>query len=259
MTNSLTNSLTNSSAQTSELHLVAKSPREKATKASFAGCPISDRKIFHLSKCIVPISLGGSKEHEGNKFAATVKLINSHFKSCSLLIVDSIYRYTLKINYPHETDTMLLQRSIDAGDQWLERNEAACKLLTIPHRIIRWNEYLKHKNFNKHYKIVSELYKKDASYKKALDDSTEEYLTRHFHANPEPRFISYEDAFQCCINYLKEECACVCVFGGDSFEEYEFQVYPTMLTTALTANYERFIKPNYPNLLRPVALRFHKK
>lgn len=225
---------------------------DKIVKASFAGCPISDRKLFSQSKCILPISIMGRKEHEGNRFQATMKLINNSFESCALIIVDSLYRHTLKIDHPNESTTVLYNKAKEAGTSWLERNINAYSQLSIPYKIIRWNEYLNNPKFSQQYTIVSDLYNKDMQYKQSIDDSVKEYLKRQLNNKNIVNF-NYEEASECCINYLIEECAAMCLYG-----EYEFEVYPTGRTTALAVTYERFIQPFYPNLLRPVAIRFKK-
>jgi tRNA-dependent cyclodipeptide synthase len=238
--------------------MIANSP-EKIVTASFTRCSTNDRNLFHTSKCLVPISMGGGTGHQGNKFAATMRLVDSCFESCSLLVVDSVHRHTLKIKHPDETDAILLKRALDEGTEWRNKNEPAYMQLTIPYTITHWDKYRLHKNFSKHHKTVSELYNNEISFRKALDDSANEYLKRSFLANTASQSLSYEEAFQCCINYLKEECAGVCVFGGDSFEEYNFMIYPGKLGSAVLTTYEHFVVPNYPNLIKPLSLMFDKK
>src|ERR1700722_18928644 len=107
----------------------------RTVKASFRGCPISDRKLFPHSTCIMPISIG-QRIHEGEKLSAAIKLINSNFKACCLLVDDSIQRYTMKIT--HDTDINYLhQIALKEGSAWLERNLNTLNLLTIPHDIKR--------------------------------------------------------------------------------------------------------------------------
>jgi hypothetical protein len=251
-------------------------PKKTIVKASFAGCPISDRKLFPISRCILPISIMQKKEHEAHRFEATMKLVNSSFKASSLLIVDSLYRYTLKIDYPHETERALTKMATQAGDDWLERNAMALKQLTIPYRIIRWNECLWRDDFSEQYDIINKLYNSDLVYRQAIDSTAEEYLTRQMNnfANTDVELLrskqsaeeicrthsnfNYDHAFSCCVNYLKEECAAMCLYSKPPFKEHEFEVYPTGRATALAITYERLIKPFYPNLLKPVSIRFKK-
>lgn len=237
---------------------------EKVVKASFAGCPVSDRKLFPISRCILPISIMQKKEHEGARFAATIKLVNASFKACSLLIVDSLYRYTLKIDYPHETENALTKMATKAGDDWLVRNIAAYKQLTIPHRIIRWRECLDRDDFTEQHRIINRLYDGDLTYRQAIDATVEEYLTRQMKTltdtdeSRKTHSFNYDHAFNCCVNYLKEECAAMCLYSKPPFKEHEFEVYPTGRATALAITYELLIKPLYPNMLKPVSIRFKK-
>jgi len=87
-------------------------------KASFRDCPINDREQFYTSSCIMPISVG-QKVHEGDKFLATIKLIGSRFKTCALLIDDSIQRFTLQIGEPSLSLDEAYKKAIKLGDLWL--------------------------------------------------------------------------------------------------------------------------------------------
>ncbi len=249
---------------------------KKPLKASFAGCSQKDRKTFPQSSCILPISIMQKKEHEGERFEATIRLVNKSFEFCSLLIVDSLYRYTLKIDYFCQTETALLNLANQAGEDWLDRNATAYKQLTIPYRIIRWNECLSRPDFLESQQKIDELYNTNDYFKKSIDFTAEEYLSRQINnfSKPEQEIlkgaqseedinrrlknINYEHAFSCCVNYLKEECAAMCLYSKPPFKNHEFEVYPTGRTKALAAIYEILIKPHYPELLKPVAIRFKR-
>lgn len=226
----------------------------KRTKASFAGCPISDRKLFHQSRCILPISIIGHKEHEGERFSATLTLVNSSFKACTLLIVDSLYKYTLQIEHFDKDDVLLHQMAIDAGDSWFTRNASAYQKLTIPHNVIRWDTYRNHPNFKNWMKIVSNLYDSDVEYQSIVNHNAEQYLTRYLN-RATGKTLDDNQALIACVDYLKEECAGMCLWAEDG---YQFEVYPTGRCPAMKITYERLIKPLYPEFLKPVAIRFKK-
>ena len=232
-------------------YLLLNKPQKK-TKASFAGCPVSDRKLFANSSCILPISMSGSREHEGHRFSATAELINASFKSCTLLIVDSLYRHTLKIDSPDQDNTTLYNRSMQAGDDWLERNKTIYTKFSIPHKIARWDDYLQNSKFGIHLNAISDSYNSNEEYTTAINTSIEQYLARHTSKRLGNDY-NYQVIFDYCRIYLQEECAVMCLLLE---EKYNFEVYPNNRTEALTMTYNRFIKPFYPDLLRFVRIRF---
>lgn len=221
-------------------------------KASFRGCPISDRKTFYQSRCILPISVG-QKVHEDKKFLATIQLINRSFQSCVVLIDDTIQRHTIKIHDDSPED-ILYQKSLELGDQWLKRNKLAYSQLTIPHSVIRWSKWLEHELFQQHWNRVHEFYNTHSGYKEAIHKNVEEYLSRSL-KHPGKKSFDYDRAFSLCVDYLKEECAGMCLWVE---EECHFEVYPNGRNKAMAATYEYLIRPLYPHLLRSVALRFKK-
>ena len=51
------------------------------------------QKDLKQSACILPISVG-QQYHEGDKFAATIELINVTFGECTIVIADTLGRHT---------------------------------------------------------------------------------------------------------------------------------------------------------------------
>ena len=87
--------------------------KQKVIKCSFLSCEIADRKKFINSSCILPVSVG-KKFHEAEKFEATLQLINRTFKHCSIMIDDTIQRYTLSLSDDSNDD--VLRRNVQ-GDR----------------------------------------------------------------------------------------------------------------------------------------------
>ena len=220
-------------------------------KASFQKCPLKDRAEFGFSKCLMPISIG-QKCHEGDKLSATIELVNRSFKSCVILIDDSVQRHTLNIISPEKKLNELYEQSIREGDGWLLRNKHIVNSIKIPFYIIRWDKWLYHENFNLKYEKVDKLYNNNASYRESIDINIQEYVERF-----KKKGIAFDEkhAFSCCLNYLKEECAGMCLWIDESCE---FELYPSGRNHAMQATYDLLIKPYYPNLLRSVGVRFKK-
>ena len=247
--------------------------------ASFKDIPIEERLKFPKSKCILPISLNlynNKKDFFSSSFYSTIKLVSKKFEYITILIGDSLYRHTLKFNYPNKTDLELKKIAIDAGDAWLEQNSLAFQQLD-PYKycIIRWENVINHQEFNNKYELVLNLYNSDPEYKEAIDSTAREYLNRVYNRKEEEikllngeqqveeierlRNKNYEFNFNSCIEYLIEECTGMCLHSTSPFARNEYEVYPTKRTPALAMTYDKLIKPNDPDILKSVCLRFKKK
>ncbi|HYF97613.1 MAG TPA: hypothetical protein VD770_01375 [Coxiellaceae bacterium] len=223
--------------------------RNTIIKASFRECPISDRKNFKQSHCLLPISVG-QPIHEASKFLATIRLINSAFQKCTILVDDTVQRHTLKIYNPNDSNAELYQKALLEGDLWLARNKSALKMLNIPHDIMRWDQWYAHSKFNAQLAQIENLYETSEVYRDAINLNIKDYLERQIN-----RDFNYDYAFLCCLDYLKEECAVMTLWTEGS---YDFEVYPHGRNKAMAATYEYLIQPLHPALLRSVALRFKK-
>ncbi|ETO92557.1 hypothetical protein [Legionella oakridgensis] len=224
----------------------------RIVKASFRENPPEERKLFPQSSCLMPISVG-QPIHEGAKFAAVIKLINASFKHCTILVDDSVQRHTIGI-MNHATPDELYQLAVEEGDAWLKRSEMSYTQLTIPYDIMRWDDWYNSPNYiNSHLRVQNE-YDSNEQYRNAIHANIDDFLTRYLGRFSETD-VDYERAFRLCRDYLIEECAVMCLWTEKA---YDFEVYPSGRNKAMAATYECLIKPDYPNYLRPVALRFKK-
>ncbi len=222
-------------------------------KASFKDCPLSDRKQFIESRCIIPISVGQSV-HEGKKFLAAMKLIDTSFKACTILVDDSVQRHTMAIDHTESADT-LYDLAVKEGSDWLKRNELGYKQLTIPYKIMRWDDWLASDCYEASHLRVKKCYQENPDYRDAIHTNIDSFLSRYLGRISNKSHIEPNRAFSLCLDYLLEECAVMCLWVNN---KYEFEVYPTGRNEAMHATYEHLIKPLYFEFLRPVGLRFKK-
>lgn len=221
-------------------------------KVSFKNCPIEDRKSFKESNCIMPISVG-QPVHDGIKFQNTLEYIADCFDSYCILVDDTIQKYTLAIVNKKTPESCYAQSKLN-GDRWLLSNmhlfsQDKYKKL----KIVRWNYWLNNPKFYFQYEVVSTVYTEDSFVRDAFAFTIEEFLSR-LKVNSE---IHDENrAFNLCVEYLKEECAVMCLWAESSFK---FEVYPYGRNSAMQAIYEKIIQPQYPGLLKSVSLRFKKR
>lgn len=230
-----------------------KGPKNGVVKASFAGCPISDRKVFDLSRGMLLISIGQSY-HEGEKFEATLELVNRKFKCCTLMLADTLQRHNIQAQEGLGTDEAYLE-SLKRCDDWLERNQAAIhNFLDIPFNVVRWNEYLDHPDFDAKLKFIDSFYRDAGFFYESVDSTVNEYMNRGNRAElPEDRQHFLREN---CLRYLLEECAVMLLWWEK--DGFEFEVYPTKRNAAMSAVFDQIISPADPSILRPVNLRFKR-
>lgn len=224
---------------------------QRGIKISFKWCSSEDRKKFSESSCILPISIG-QRVHEGEKFVATLKLINRAFNHCTILLDDSIQKYTLKMTSNEDLDT-LHQKAITAGTEWLDRQRTIIESLSIKCNIMRWDDWIKNPLYVEMYEKVTSLYCENSDYKNAFDSTVREFLSRLLRSHSS---IDYEAAHQLCLRYLWEECSVMMLWAEN---KYDFEVYPSGRNEAMSATYKMLINGLYPGVLKSVGLYFKNR
>lgn len=224
---------------------------QRDIKVSFKSCSSEDRKNFPNASCILPISIG-QKVHEGEKFAATLKLIERSFQRCTILLDDSIQKYTLKITSNEDLE-ILHQKAITAGTEWLDRQRTIIESLSIKCDIMRWDDWVNKSLFIKMYEQVQSLYYKNVEYKSSFDSTARTFLLRFLQVHSS---TDYETAYQLCLRYLLEECSVMMLWAES---KYDFEIYPSGRNEAMSATYKMLINDLYPGVLKSVGLHFRKK
>lgn len=200
----------------------------------------------------MPISVGQSV-HESEKFSAVIKLVNASFKACTILVDDSVQRHTLAINSQLEPQD-LYDDALELGQQWLLRNQKRYSQLTIPYQILRWDDWLRHPDFENHLGRVRRFYCSNQQYKESIHKNVDDFLTRYLGRNESPA-LDMQRSVRLCVDYLLEECAVMCLW---THGKYNFELYPHGRNQAMVATYDMLIKPQSPEYLRSVAIRFKK-
>lgn len=220
--------------------------------ASYKDCDLAYRKNFSTSSCILPISVG-QKVHEGEKLEAALKLISRTFYNVTILIDDTIQWHTMKILNPILTNAELMNEAKVLGDKWIERNSTTIQREIPEATVLRWDDFKIQKQYIRYKKEINETYQNNEFYNSQINLTITEFINRmisHGH-NVEKKL-----AFKCCLEYLKEECACMRIWADSG---YNFEVYPTGRNNAMKATHKLFIAPLSDKLLISVALRYKKK
>ncbi len=219
-------------------------------------CIASYKEKFKESRCALTISVG-QKAHEGEIFEATVDLVNTSFKSCIILLDDTLQRHTMALNLD-ECDDYFYKTALKEGDLWLKRNEVYYNKLTILEDILRWDTWLKHPAFNDEKNKIESFIESDPLYKAVFDETIDEFLRRYTHRLDKDDDFNIEKARKYCSDYLIEECAIICLRPKLNLACH-FDVYPSRRNLAMSETHTRFVLPNYPNLLLPVAIKFKNR
>ncbi len=229
--------------------------RKSLIKVNFR-CAEKDKSEIMGAKCVIHISVG-QEYHEGEKFAATLELINSTFRKCTIMLCDSLQRHTMSFTNKQATQEELYQMSMDKGDEWLLRNSSIInRLLKIPHNIIRWDYWLQHPEYNTKRALIEKLYFQDEVYRQAYKRTIDKFLCR-LGKKAQIKEEEYARFAAICLEYLKEECAIIIPLWA--VDNYGFVIYPRKRTDAMEMTYERLLKFKNPKLLREVALKFNKR
>ncbi len=217
-------------------------------------CPEEYKTTFKNAKCLLTISVG-QEVHEGEKFKTTIDLINNWFKECTILIDDTLQRHSMKLSSSLSIEELYL-KSLEEGRKWLQRNNSILNTLKIPFNITYWDKWLSHKNYKNQYEKITKLYKQDINYKESFDIAIHDFLERYIPRLPKNIKINKKEAFSLCLEYLKEECTALCLWIE---ENAQFEVYPSKRNQAMSITHEIFVKPYYPGLLLPVAIKFKNR
>ena len=230
---------------------VSKNTRQKRYKAYLIGTNDEEKRIFKNSKCIVPVSVG-QKYHEAGEFEAIIYMLNKHFAECTILVCDTLQKYSIAMIYPEKTESEIYDISKKEGDRWLERNLQYIKKLVIPYTISRWDEWFTNPDYNYYHKQVLDLYKHDSEYKEIVDQIVEEFLLRNSRKNIILNKAIWRNASK---EYILEESATLCLWVKAG---YKFDVYPTGTNAAMQQAYKRLLKSEIGIEYRSLSLNIKK-
>jgi hypothetical protein len=220
-------------------------------KSIFRYVSDGDKAKFRHSQCLMTISVG-QQTHEDERFDATMELVNASFGSCILCVDDSLQRHTMALNAEEDAD-FFYETSIKEGDLWLARNEKYYSKLTILKKIIRWERWLNHPNYNTQKSKIRKLIETDPTYKAAFDHAIDEFLGKYRERLANPEGFDMVRARQLSFDFTLEECTALSLWPELTCH---FEVYPNRHNSAIEETRRRFVLPDYPDLLRAVTIGF---
>lgn len=152
------------------------------------------------SLCSLDISIGNAGE-SGQKLGAAVEWIGKRFEHCIINLGDALYRH--KLNNDLISTDLALKRAIGLGDRWLEENRVFLSGFSIPYTVVRWMEWLNHKDFNKVHNDLWGLYATDREFYDKIEHDLNAFTKRN---EKRGRYFSGRE-IQNARKYIMEELA----------------------------------------------------
>ena len=186
----------------------------------------------------------GADYHEGEKFGATIDLLNrSGFSQVTVAVADTLQRHNLPMS---SAEAYHLARR--RGDQWLARNRPLIDLLTAEVDVLRWDDALSDPDYPRALDEVRSAYETDHSYADAIDSTIDRFVARRGDD------VADLDAVRSgCRTYLLEEVPIIQPLWAA--QGYDFVVYPQQISTAMQATRDLFVADGAAWL----PLRFKKR
>ncbi|MFD4367081.1 tRNA-dependent cyclodipeptide synthase [Rhodococcus sp. NPDC058521] len=186
----------------------------------------------------------GADYHEGEKFGATIDLLNrSGFGSVTVAVADTLQRHNLKASPSQAYD-----RSRRRGDQWIARNRPLIDLLTADVDILRWDDALIDPGYPRALSDVRAAYRSNTDYRSAIDSTIDRFVARQ--GGDVPEVDRVRDG---CLRYLLEEVPIIQPLWAA--QGYDFVVYPQQISAAMQATRDLFVEDGAAWL----PLRFKKR
>ncbi|NKY49674.1 tRNA-dependent cyclodipeptide synthase [Nocardia vermiculata] len=222
--------------------LTATTPVGSAShKAAF---DLKGRQYDYADRSAILLVSVGADYHEGEKFGATIDLLNrSGFGQITVAVADTLQRHNLGIE-----SARAYAESRRRGDQWVARNRPLLDLLTADTDILRWDDALVDPEYPRALRDVRAAYTSNTGYRAAIDTTIDRFVARR-----DGDGADLERVRQRCLAYLLEEVPIIQPLWAA--QGYDFVVYPQQISAAMQATRELFVADGAAWL----PLRFKKR
>ena len=197
-------------------------------------------------KVVLPISVA-QKYHEGNKFTATLELVQKYFSECDIIVCDTLQRHNLLNEHSLEYATQL---SYQRGTEWIERNIHKLDHLAIPFNIIRWNDCLANSNYHSTLESLKQECEQNPALTHALLTDINKFTERNKSLSTEEEIATHS------YNYLLEETAVILSYFIE--KEYHFILYPNEMPNFVQQSRELSSFAQSSGLIQHLRIRFRK-
>ena len=205
------------------------------------------------STCILPISIdlfynatdGKERLQEGENLGATVHMLNQlKLRDCVIVIADLLQRHNATIENNETIGDDAEEQARLAGADWKARNDHIIARLTMPYKIIYWNQLNKHPQYTSQRDLIQRMYEEKAEpgrpqlrLKRLVSDVARNFVNGFGRGHPKGRPDEFVDfdlkvAVDLSIEYLLEELAVISLWRDGLCEELVgdnekiFMMYP---------------------------------
>jgi hypothetical protein len=213
--------------------------------------PEGDKKEFSGATSLFSVSMGIDKILvQGKCLEKIVEAINPIFSKCDIVISDTLQRFNLMLRYPDMSEEKALQVAADIGNNWLEKNENILKKLNIPFKIYKWNDWLNHQDFQRHYEYVCNLMNEEPDFAISIMHSIKEYFKRK--TKQDDSDVLLNKAMPLAYNFVLEEAAVMLLWCDVG---YDFELHPSNRSAALTYVHKLYYKDKNQRYLKQCRIK----
>ncbi|MDJ0676111.1 MAG: tRNA-dependent cyclodipeptide synthase [Calothrix sp. MO_167.B42] len=215
--------------------------------------------LFEYQHCVFAISLGSNNSVYSERIEACIKWISEHFKTCMVLVGDSIYRLTIGIRNRELNDHEARLEALDTGQEFINQNyllfEQYSQSCCFEFRLASQIE--KQSDFEAYYQEFQSLYRHNESFQRMVNSFAHTYLNRVKQAQEAQLEELFQKKKHQAITYLLEESA---LFTCLAKERWQVFVYPGSIKS-----FEEIASGLHPQVPLPlkqmiwVSLRLRKK
>ena len=212
--------------------------------------------LSEYQNCVFGISLGNKNFVESDRLEASIKWISENFKTCLILVCDSIYRLTIEVRLRLKGNEAWSE-AIRTGEKFVNENsflfEQYSQSCRFEFRLA--SEIEKRSDFKSYYEELQSLYQKNEPFQSLINSFAQTYLNRT--EEVEKDRVDELRQRQLATTYLLEESALNACLAKEGWSVF---VYPGSIKT-----FEEISEGLHPEVPLPLqqtiwaSLRLNKK
>ena len=127
--------------------------------------------------CMLGISLGSPKS-QADRFESNIRWISQNFKHCTLVMADSIYRYTFILRQAQSLERARAS-ALTMAEQFIIDNQAIIDRYTdnCEFQWLKMSQIEHYQHFHQYLETYQNLYRINSSFKQQIDHEAEKYLS----------------------------------------------------------------------------------
>ena len=185
------------------------------------------RSLSEYEKCVFGISLGNKNFARSDRLEASIKWISENFKTCIVLVCDSIYRLTIEVREGLKGNEGWSE-AIRTGEKFVNENSFLFEQYSQSCRFeFRFASQIeKRSDFKSYYEELQSLYRKNEPFQSLINSFARTYLNRTEQVEKEQ--VDELGQKHLATTYLLEESA---LFTCLAKEGWSVLVYPGSIKT----------------------------